>query len=202
VLSRLQTGVSLIEVIIGLAIMALLLVLGVPQYATFLANARLKTTTDTLASGLNLARAEAVKRNARVEFVLTDEEPIAAVVNALAPSTTGINWVVREWVPTSASYNFIEGKAGAEGSGRVDATSIVITPVTAGTFDGRVTFTGFGSLASAQAIQFQITNPSGGACDTTAVRGPMRCLNINVSPGGQIRVCDPKVTAAKDTRAC
>lgn len=203
VLNRLQTGVSLIEVIIGLAILGLLMALGVPQYASFMANARLRATTESIASGLNMARAEAVNRNTRVELVFTDEDPVAAVVDTLTPSTGGANWVVRQWVATSGSFNFIEGKLGAEGSGRVDTTSVVVTSNSAdATYDGRVAFTGFGAMAIGQAIQIQVTNPGGGACASAATPGPMRCLNINVSPGGQIRICDPKVTAAGDTRAC
>lgn len=197
-----QHGATLIELIIGLAIMALLLLFGVPEYTAFMNNARLRATADTLATGINLARAEAVKRNNRVEFVLTDEEPIATLVNALPASTSGINWVVRERV-SAGNYTFIEGKAGAEGSGRVDATPIAIASSSDdATYAGILTFTGFGALSIGQAVQFQITNPSGGNCAHAGTPGPMRCLTINVSPGGQVRVCDPKVTDAKDTRIC
>ncbi|MGE0559777.1 MAG: Tfp pilus assembly protein FimT/FimU [Burkholderiales bacterium] len=200
-LNRPHYGFSLIELIVGLAILAMLMALGVPQYATFISNARLRATTEGVANGLNLARAEAVKRNARVELVLTDEEPIEALVNGLPPSTSGYNWVVREWVPATGSYNFIEGKVGAEGSGRSEGSGVVIASNSAdATYDGRIIFTGFGAMAIGQPVSFQFTYPGAGLC--AAAGGPLRCLNINVSPGGQIRVCDPKVTDAKDTRAC
>lgn len=199
------TGFSLIEMLVGLVILALLLTFGMPQYAIFLANAKLRATTDNLVSGLQTARAEAVKRNARVELLLTDDDPIPIMVNAASASTSGINWMVREYVPATDTHNFIEGRLGMEGSGQVDATPVTITSnSTDASYDGRISFNGFGALSTAQTITFQITNPSGGACDTVAVRGPMRCLNVNVSPGGQIRVCDPKipVTDTKDTRVC
>jgi len=200
-LKRAHSGFSLVELVVGLAVLALLIALGVPQYATFTANARIRATSEGVATGLNLARAEAVKRNARVELVLTDDLPVEALVNALTPSTSGINWVVREWVPSTTSYNFIEGKSGAEGSGRADTTSVQIASSSVdATYDGRVVFTGFGSMTIGEQVSFQITYPAAGTC--AAANGPLRCLNINVSPGGQIRICDPKVTAAKDTRAC
>lgn len=198
-LNRTHAGFSLIELIVGLAILGLLMALGVPQYASFIANSRLRATTEGIVNGLNLARAEAVKRNARVELVLTNEEPIESLVNALPASTSGYNWVVREWVPATNSYNFIEGKVGAEGSGKTEGSSVVIASSSAdATYDGRVIFTGFGAMAIGQPVAFQFTNPSAGLC---APSGPMRCLNINISPGGQIRVCDP-LAPAKDTRAC
>ncbi len=199
-LSRRQNGFSLVELIVGLAVLALLIALGVPQYAAFTANARIRATTEGVTAGLNLARAEAVKRNARVEMVLTDDPPVEGLVNSLTPSTSGTNWMVREWVPSTNSYNFIEGKAGAEGSGRDESGVIVTSSSTDASYDGRVTFTGFGAMAIGQPVTFQFTYPAAGAC--AAASGPLRCLNINVSPGGQIRVCDPKVTDTKDTRAC
>lgn len=200
-LNRIHSGFSLIELIVGLAILASLMALGLPQYATFIANSRLRATAEGITNGLNLARAEAVKRNARVELVLTDEEPIEGLVNALPASTSGFNWVVREWVPATGAYNFIEGKVGAEGSGKSQGTGVVIASSSAdATYDGRVIFTGFGAMAIGQPISFQVTYPAAGAC--AAASGPLRCLNVNVSPGGQIRICDPKITDTKDTRAC
>lgn len=201
-LNRIHGGFSLVELIVGMAILAMLMALGLPQYATFISNARLRTTAEGINNGLNLARAEAVKRNSRVELVFTDDEPIAPLVNAMTASTTGSNWVVRAWIPATNSYDFVEGKLGAEGSGKTGIPGVTVTPVTAGIFDGTVAFTGFGSLSSAQSISFQVTYPTAGACDTVATQGPLRCLNVNVSPGGQIRICDPKITATGDTRAC
>jgi type IV fimbrial biogenesis protein FimT len=199
-LSRRHNGFSLVELIVGLAVLALLMALGVPQYAAFTANARIRATSEGVTAGLNLARAEAVKRNARVEMVLTEDPPVEGLVNSLTPSTSGTNWMVREWVPSTNSYNFIEGKAGAEGSGREESGVLVTSSSTDASYDGRVTFTGFGAMAIGQPVTFQFTYPAAGAC--AAASGPLRCLNINVSPGGQIRVCDPKVTDTKDTRAC
>ncbi len=201
-LNRIHSGFSLVELIIGLAIVALLMALGLPQYATFVSNARLRATAEGITNGLNLARAEAVKRNGRVELVFTTEEPIEGLVNTLAPEVDATNWVVRAWVPTTNSYDFVEGKLGAEGSGRTGVTGVTVTTTTPGVYNGTVAFTGFGALASGQPLSFAVTYPGGGACDTVATQGPMRCLNVNVSPGGQIRICDPKITAAKDTRAC
>lgn len=208
-LNRIHSGFSLIELIVGLAILGVLMALGMPQYATFIENSRLRATAEGITNGLNLARAEAVKRNARVELVLTNEEPIEALVNALPQTTIGPNWVVREWVPATASYNFIEGKVGAEGSGKTEGTNVAIAssppPTTIG-YDGITCFSGFGALTACpgftsppRSITFEVTNPPR-LC--AAAGGPLRCLNIVVSAGGQIRICDPHVTAAKDTRAC
>lgn len=214
-LIRRQKGVSLIEVLIGIALLAVLMGLGMPQYATFLANARLRAAAEGISTGLSLARAEAVKRNARVEMVLTNEEPIEALVNAVPQQTDGMNWMVREFVPRTGAYNFIEGKVGAEGGGRQTGTSVQVassspgvnagnaTPPIVDVYTGMASFSGFGALIGGSPITYQITNPSGGLC--AAAGGPMRCLTVVVSSGGQIRTCDPAVnpvTNPTDTRAC
>lgn len=199
-LRRYHSGFSLIELVVGLAIVALLIALGVPQYSTFISNSRLRVVTEGVANGLNIARAEAVKRNGRVELVFVDDEPIEALVNIMTPTATGANWVVREFVPTTNSYNFIEGKSGAEGTSRAGGAGVVITPVTAGVYNGTVTFNGFGAMNTGQTLTFQFTYPAAGLC--AAAGGPLRCLNVVVSPGGQIRTCDPSVVTATDTRAC
>jgi type IV fimbrial biogenesis protein FimT len=201
-LRRPHNGFSLVELIIGMAILAMLMALGMPQYANFIANSRLRATAEGISNGLNTARAEAVKRNARAVLVFIDEEPVEALVNALTPVVNGPNWVVRGWVPATNSFEYIDGKIGAEGSGGSGVAGVQVTAVTSGIYDGTIAFTGFGALNGAQSITFEVKFPTAGTCDTTATPGPMRCLNVTVSPGGQIRICDPKVTDTKDTRAC
>jgi type IV fimbrial biogenesis protein FimT len=131
-------GVTLVEMMIGLAIVALLLMAGVPAFTTFLQNSKLRTTAEALSGGLQLARAEAVKRNGQVEIVLTDDDPIAATVNSITPSTTGRNWVVRYYDPTTLFYSFVEGRFGST-SGSLDTTPVVVTAANA-----TIAFNGFG----------------------------------------------------------
>jgi len=63
-----------------------------------------------------------------------------------------------------------------------------------------VVFNGLGRVTPVPAgnIDIDISNPSGGAC---AAAGPMRCLRIRVSTGGQIRMCDP-ILASTDPQGC
>lgn len=59
-------GVSLIELMITLAIGAIILTVGVPAFQTTVVNARVAAHTNDYISSLNLARSEAVKRGRRV----------------------------------------------------------------------------------------------------------------------------------------
>lgn len=60
-----QRGATLAELMVVLAIGAILLTLGIPGFATLIEGSRLSSATNELISTLHLARSEAIKRNAR-----------------------------------------------------------------------------------------------------------------------------------------
>jgi type IV fimbrial biogenesis protein FimT len=198
-----HAGVSLVELMIGLAIMALLLVMGMPSFTTYLQNAKLRASAESFYAGVQKARAEAVSRNAQVEMILTTDDPILANDSTTNTSSTAQNWMVRLVnAPPASAQRFIEGKSGAEGSGQ--AQGVTPSVQVSGTDSGgnaiaSVGFNGFGGTTLANQAQFDYTNPTGGACAPT---GPMRCLRVVVSVGGQARLCDPAINAASDTRKC
>ena len=64
-------GFTLIELMAALAILALLLLLGIPSFTTFLRNSEIRSTSESIINGLRTASAEATRRNARVAFTLT-----------------------------------------------------------------------------------------------------------------------------------
>ena len=71
------------------------------------------------------------------------------------------------------------------------------------TTDATITFDGFGKTNLPAAATIQVTNPTGGACQISATVGKMRCLNITVQVGGQIKMCDPYPgLAVGDSRKC
>ena len=55
-----QSGITLIEVLVGLALLVVLGVMVVPSWQEFQERQRLKAAAETLASSLNLARSEAL----------------------------------------------------------------------------------------------------------------------------------------------
>ncbi len=59
-------GITLVELLVALAVAAILLAVGVPMLRDFILNNRLTTHANTLATSLALARAEAVRRNTPV----------------------------------------------------------------------------------------------------------------------------------------
>lgn len=191
-------GFTLIELMIAIALIAILTVLGMPSLSAYLQNAKLRSTTETFYSGLQMARAEAVRRNSQVQFVLTTDDPIPFNQNTTNTAATAKNWMVRVPSPTApGTYTFVEGKAMAEGATGQTSSTQGVQIDTGGL--STVTFTGFGATTLGGAATFAFTNPTGGSC---APSGAMRCLNVVVSIGGQVKMCDPAVTAVGDTRRC
>lgn len=187
-------GFSLVELMIGLAIFAFLMALGVPAFSTFIQNSKLRSAAEVFHAGVQMARAEAVRRNLPVQFLLTDDLGDQSNAQTTNLSTTGRNWIIRYQDPTTLIYQYIEGKSMISGSGQTSTPAVTVTGSVSS-----ITFNGFGSTNLASSATFAFANPTGGSCAPT---GPMRCLNVVVSVGGQARMCDPAVSATGDTRKC
>ncbi len=163
-----SAGVTLIEVLITLTVLAVLLTLGLPAYKDWLQNTQIRSAAESMLNGLQLARGEAVKRNTLVTF-----------------AWTGSSWTVT----VTGTGQTIQSRSAGEGS-----RNAVIGTLPAGITS--VTFNGMGRVSGGGNITFNVTNPvGGGACQTEG--GPMRCMNVVVQSGGQTRLCDPKLPATE-----
>ena len=194
--ARRQRGFSLIELMVTLSVMVLLSLLAVPSMSQYVENSKIHGTAEVVFAAVLKARTEAIRRNATVELVFTDQTPTAESVDTTGVTTTGPNWLIRQVPPPSSSqpHLFIEGKAGAEGGGRPSggAGTAMVASTSA------VAFNPYGALAAGGAVEVDFKTSSG-AC---APSGAARCLKVVVSRGGQARMCDPAVSAAGDTRKC
>jgi len=188
-------GFTLIEVMITLAVLSLLLMLGLPGMGTWLQNTQIRASAEATQAGLHVARAEALRRNAPVRFQLVD-----TLAAGCALAANGTNWVV-SLADTTGSCDAVESDAaapqilqkrsGAEGSPNATVNA---------TGGSSAVFNGLGRVSGAGAItQIDVRNPTGGNCQPA---GPMRCLRLLVTNGGQVRMCDPAVMDNTDPRFC
>ena len=188
-----RRGFSLIELIIGMAIFAVLLALAVPSFTIWMKSAKVRTSTESMQNGLQIARAEAVRRNTIVRFQLMN-----ALDDTCALSTTGPHWVVSRddassqcATPASdtTAPRIIQTRDGAEGA---DSNTALLAG------ESSFIFNGMGRLTSTpSAINVSVT--LGGTC--IADGGKIRCLRITVSAGGEIRMCDPALPTT-DAQGC
>jgi type IV fimbrial biogenesis protein FimT len=205
-MNKRASGFTLIELLITLAVMALLFMLGLPSMNTWLQNQQLRTSAEGIQAGLQLARAESLRRNVPVRFQFVD-----TLTSACVPFDKATNWIVSVNDPTGkcnvaesdpsaeitdpTALIIIQKRSGAEGS--PNAAVVAVNGLVAA---NTVTFSGLGrAIGVAPITQIDIKNPSGGVCQPA---GPMRCLRINIASGGQMRMCDPIVVDATDPRKC
>ena len=160
---------------ITVAVIALLLVAGVPTMRGVIENGRIRAAGESWKYALTLARNEAVRRNAAVEFV-----------------TGAAGWQVRN----VADGAVLHQGADIEGVANLDVT---FTPAGSDT----VTFDGFGRIldpnpdGSEPIAQVDIAS----ANPPNLAAGNYHPLRLQVLAGGMTRLCDPAV-GATDPRAC
>lgn len=88
-----KRGFTLIELMVTIAVLAILLAVAIPSYQTFVMNSRMASQTNDLITALSLARSEAVKRAANVTVCASSNSTTAI------PTCTGgwaQGWIVRD----------------------------------------------------------------------------------------------------------
>jgi type IV fimbrial biogenesis protein FimT len=176
-LMRQAAGFTLIELMITIAIGAILIVIGVPTMRGVIENGRIRAAGESWKYGLALARTEAIRRNTQVEFV-SDAD----------------GWQVL----TVADGTVLHQAAGNEG-----AADLEFTIVDAGGADAdRVTFNSLGRIVDPNPSDGSepIAQVDLGSTNVPGVAG-YHPLRLQVTAGGMTRLCDPAV-ASTDPRAC
>lgn len=186
-----QYGVTMMELIVVVAIVAILAALALPNFSVWIQNGQIRNAAEAVQNGLQLSRAEAVKRNTNVQFVLT----------SVSGGGVASDWAVSCVTPVADLDG--DGVVDCPGAGLVP-TEIQKRPAVDGSRNAVVAasqstiiFNGAGRANAASTVN--VTNPTGGTCAVDA--GDMRCLRVTVTVGGQIRMCDPSL-ASTDPRAC
>jgi type IV fimbrial biogenesis protein FimT len=196
-----QRGVSLIETMIGLVIVSLLLAVGAPSVRTFMQNTHIRNAAEAVQNGLSLARMEAVHRNTNVQFIL----------GAGGAWTVGCVTAVADLdgdgvVDCPAT---IQARSAAEGSANATVALLEVVAATNATaanpvITTSISFNGMGKVRTLPAGNIAVINIGNPAGTCAAVGGTMRCLRVVVSTGGQVRMCDPKLSVSNpsDPQAC
>ena len=177
---RIARGFTIIEMLVGIAIVALLFLLAVPSFKSWIQNTQIRAAAHAISDGINLARGEAIHRNVPGPLQLT----------SLANGTKEA-WTVSEVPAPVGAGTIVQQWSSADGA---SSTQIV----QAG--GGLITFNALGRVLplnpfdnSAPLLQVDVTS---------RVNDPaLRNLRVVVGNGGMARMCDPNL-AQPDPRAC
>jgi type IV fimbrial biogenesis protein FimT len=185
-LSRMQRGFTIIELVVTIALLAILLWLAIPSFTVWIRNAQMRSVAEALQNGIRNAQSEAVRRNRQVVFALTNDEPALAATAV----DNGRNWFIRT-VPALVDEDpeFVEGGAFADTSRGVaiaGAASICFNS------QGRMVANADPAIECAAAAT---------AYDVTQA-GAERRLRVTVAIGGQMRMCDPDKNIATAPDGC
>lgn len=180
-MTRLQHGFTLVEMMVTIFIMAILLSMAVPSFRNMMANFQIRGAALGVNTGLQLARAEAIRRNSNVVFTLGDYPAwsVGCQVVVVDADSDGVD----------DCPEVIQNKASTEGASNV---AVEVTP--AGT--SRITFNGMGRVT----FNNDGSNPIR-QIDINSTTGGNRNLRILIR-GGSVHFCDPNVTTVGDPRVC
>jgi type IV fimbrial biogenesis protein FimT len=143
--------------------------IAVPGFSKISTNKTIRTEAHGILTGLDMARTEAIFRNASVSFTLKDG--IGWAVATVSPVS-----VIRTHMPTDSSK-------GLRVTTSNNQTSVVFNSLgVVSRYDASMALT-----------RITVTPPPGTGGES---------LQIDVSPGGQIRMCNPAITAAEDLAKC
>lgn len=198
-----QRGFTLLELMIVVAIAAIMVTIGLPSFRQMFDNARTKGSAESVLSGMRLARAEAIKRNAPMRFQLVST--LTAACTYLGSSTL---WVVSQ--TDQASYGQVAGKcdqapalpndpcdASCDGNPYVayksEANTGTDVTVTVAADAPVITFGPLGQILAnleGTASLSQVTFTSNNASAKT--------WRVQVAaPGGSLKLCDTAVAAGQ-----
>lgn len=190
-----QTGFSLIELMVAVAVLGVLLSLGMPSLLEWIRNVKVRNAAEGIHAGIQLARMEAMRRNIPTTFWLVSANASNSLDNSCATSSTSSSWVVSQDDPAglcatepsqTTTPRIVQAQAG---STRVSITTIPVGGTS-------ITFNGLGQLAGANNLsQIDVTSADDAA--------NTRSLRITISSGGSTRSCDPNLpTGSTDPRKC
>ena len=187
-------GFSLIELMIGIGILGILTALAFPSYKAWIQNTRIKTTAASILNGLQIARSEAVRRNAPVQFVL----------GANSDWTVGCVTVVADPVPPAVTPPgcpaTIQSRSTSEGSTTNITVTLADTLGTATPANTTVVFNNLGGLAAAPVPFAQVNVTVSTAVLPATDAKPLR---VTLGGGGNARMCDPSPSIpTSDPRHC
>ena len=178
-------GFTVIELMVVITVFGILVLTAVPAFGVWMAGAQVRAVSEGLQDGLSQAKAEAVRRNRSIQFVLTDSDPLGS--GPWTASASGRNWVIVTVPRLKVGSGAIEAVERIAGNTLLQVAQAV-------TVSGPATLN-FNSYG-------MVTGASGISAYNVSHERAERALRVQVSVGGQIRSCDIGKSIADNAEGC
>lgn len=185
-------GFSLIELLVTITIVAILLVLAVPNYREWVANTRVRGAAESIQNGIRIARNEASQRGVNVRFELTSTDSSWQVCQLAASGTAC----------SSSGSLFIEKHDVADTKGVIVTASKSASALTnfnpvSGNVPGGITFSPL-----ARPLSADYNNTALIRIDTSSAIPNARRLVTTISAGGSVQLCDAGLNKSLAAYGC
>ena len=171
---RQTAGFTAVELLVTVAIVAILVAVGTPSLNTFVMNTRTRTLGESMTNAMAIARADAVRLNTRVAW-----------------NFDGKDWTVNR-VDTGEQLHAGTGRESLQSGLELDVTPVGSTTVTYDSFGRRMGQNADGSDPITQ-LDIRATR--------TPAAGTYLPLRVQALAGGLSRLCDP-AAASTSPKAC
>jgi type IV fimbrial biogenesis protein FimT len=183
-------GFTMIELLVAVSLGAMLMVLALPGFTTWVRNSQIRSVAEALQNGVRQAQAESVRRNRPV--VMTFTNVVSPGLNPAA-AVNGNAWSMQ----TVASPFVDNNVAVLVGTGSFTNVASTVLVNTAGL--SAICFNANGRLMGVLAASPAATANCTAAPVTLGVHQSTtntndRNLNVTVTVAGQVRMCDPALT--------
>lgn len=192
-LKRRSSGFSLVELMVAVSVLAILTAVAMPNFMTWIRNARVRTVADALQSGMRVAQGEAQRRTHTVVFFLTNSKACNTTATAVAGGSYWQARTVPNALLTGDVAEALQCGVLTDVSSGINLSSTTTALCFGG--DGRQTTqtnpASIGVNCAAAAASYDVA--------PAAVSAENRPLRVLVSLAGSIRLCDPsKSSTAPD----
>ena len=180
-----QRGATLLELMVTVTIVGIVGAIGIPQMGQWIRNSSVNSAAEILQNGLRQAEAEAIRRNLRVEFLLTNEAPASSNIKTLSATINGKNWAIRA----------LDGLVPLADQNAAYVSAFLLKDVSSDiNVEGpaSVLFSGSGRVLDSKGVAvashqvYRITRTSSD-----------KALCVFVTPGGGVKLCNPALASGE-----
>lgn len=187
-------GFTLLEILIALTIFLGLFALAVPNFRTAVQNNHIRSSADSLLSGVRLAKSEAMKNNSRIRFFL-----VSSLDNTCSLSSSGRYWIVSKDSPAGACDSAPSSAVAPRIIQKGQISDVSSNLVVNGSARSQLTFNGQGFVTTNPDSTFSLMDiaVSSGKLTTSE----QTTYKVIVSNAGRIKMCRPSLPAG-DPKSC